>query len=147
MITLRFRECAATATRHPLPLRRLFAQLALALPGEAIELRLPVVLGCAPLGLDPARGLEPLQRRIQRALVDAQHVLGDLLDALRDAPAVQRPERQRLEDQQIERALQQIEFGHYDLPSSALLRHQRPITAGNLRRVQSTIEPSYIRAS
>ena len=46
-------------------------------------------------------------------------------------------ERERLQDQQVERALEQIEFAC----------HQRPVLAGSLRRVQSTIDPSYILES
>src|SRR5690348_14715824 len=92
--------------RHSFPLRRLLAQLALALLRQAVKLRLPVVFRRALLGFNPPRRLEALQCRIERALVDAQHILGNLLDALRNAPAMLRAERERLQDQQVERALQ-----------------------------------------
>src|SRR4029079_4755487 len=49
-----------------------------------------------------------MEGRIERALVDLQDVLGDLLDALGDGPAVQGILLQRAQDQQIERAGQQV---------------------------------------
>jgi len=73
---------------HALPLLGFVFQLAAASAGETVELGLTIVVGGAPFGGDPAGGFEPLQRRIERALVHAQHVVGDLLNALRDAPAV-----------------------------------------------------------
>ena len=48
-----------------------------------------------------------------------------------------RPERQRFQDQQVE----------VPCSKSSLAIFYFPITAGSLRRVQSTIEPSYILAS
>ena len=50
-------------------------ELALSGPGQPVELGFAVVVGHAPLGGDPALLLEPVQRRIERALVDAQDVL------------------------------------------------------------------------
>ena len=95
---------------HSLPLRRFVAQLALAGLREPVELRLTVVLDAAPpLGVDPPGPFEPMQRRVERALVHPQHVLGDLLDALRDGPPVHRACQQGAQDQQVERALQQVE--------------------------------------
>jgi hypothetical protein len=52
--------------------------------------------------------LEAVQRRIERSLLDREHVAGELQDALRDAPSVKRLARERLEDQQVERALEQV---------------------------------------
>jgi hypothetical protein len=49
---------------------------------QRVVARAPVVLGGAPLGVDPAVQQQPLQRRVQRALADLQHVVGDLLQAL-----------------------------------------------------------------
>ncbi len=51
-----------------------------------------------------------MQRRVQRPLIDAQHFVGHLLDALRDAPAMHRTERERFQDQHVQRALQDIEL-------------------------------------
>ena len=94
--------------RHPLPFARFDGEL------TAAGRREPVVLGPAaelrhlPLGFDPALMLEPMQGRVERALVDLEHVFGDLLDALGDRPAVQGVLLQRAQDQQVERAGQQI---------------------------------------
>ena len=51
-----------------------------------------------------------MKRGIERALLHLQDVLRDLLQALRDGVAVERPERRHLQDQHVERALQQIGF-------------------------------------
>src|SRR5436190_16300426 len=64
-----------------------------ALRRQLVVLRAPVVVRHVPLGLDPAFAFEPMERRIQRPLVDAQRVPGNLLDALRDRPSVLRLER------------------------------------------------------
>src|SRR5262245_15455633 len=51
---------------------------------------------------------EAIQRRIERALLDQEALLRDLLDAEQDAIAVQRSQRNGLEDEKVERALQQL---------------------------------------
>src|SRR4249920_2838863 len=89
---------------------------------QRIELGFPVVLRGAPLGLDRALALEAMQRRIERSLLHAQRILRDLLDAIGDGPAVLRLERERLEDQEIERSLRQIDLrrlGHSASPSAS----------------------------
>jgi hypothetical protein len=55
--------------------------------------------------------LEPVERGIQRALLNLQRVARDLLDAQQDPVAVRRAERDRLEDEQVERTLQQLGGG------------------------------------
>jgi hypothetical protein len=60
--------------------------------------------------------LEAMQRGVQRALLDAQDVLGELPDAARDGPAVQRLQGQRLQDQEVERSLHQIDGFQRALP-------------------------------
>ena len=81
---------AADGRGHALPLAGFDRQLPA--PGwrEPVVLRPPAQLRDGPLGVDPALVLEAMERRVERALVDLQDVLGDLLDALRDRPAVQR---------------------------------------------------------
>jgi hypothetical protein len=46
--------------------------------------------------------LEAMERRVQRALVNLEDFLGNLLDALRDRPTVERLGLQRPKDEQIE---------------------------------------------
>jgi hypothetical protein len=56
----------------------------------------------------PARlRLEAVERRIERAGLDPQ-VLGGLLDVLGDGVAVSRAVEQRAEDEQLERALEEL---------------------------------------
>ena len=52
---------------------------------------------------------QAVERRVKRTLVHRQHVFRHLLDAFGDRPAVQRTEGQRLENQQVERALEEID--------------------------------------
>ena len=75
---------------------------------EPVVLRPAAQLRDGPLGFDPALVLEAMERRVERALVDLQDVLGDLLDALRDRPAVQRAGLQRPEDEQVEGARKKV---------------------------------------
>ena len=51
-------------------------ELAAAPIGQAIEPRAPVVLRQAPLGIDPPFVLEPVQRLIQRAVLDVELAIG-----------------------------------------------------------------------
>src|SRR5207248_8279497 len=78
--------------------------------GERIEARLAVVDRYAPLAGDPAALLETLQRGIERSVLDEELLVGGLLDGVRDALAVLRPPDEGAEDQQIQRALQQLEL-------------------------------------
>ena len=54
--------------------------------------------------------LEAMECRVERALIDLQDIPRDLLDALRDCPAVQRVGLQRPEDEQVERARQEVGY-------------------------------------
>src|SRR6476661_4071260 len=76
--------------------------------GEPVELGAAVVLRDAPFGLDGPLVLEPVERRIERSLVDLEQIAGHLLDALGHAPPMLGPQAQSLQDQQIESALQKI---------------------------------------
>jgi hypothetical protein len=98
---------AATESARRLP--RLFVNLLEPRVGEAIELRLAVVIRDAPFGHDVAFLLQLQQRRIERAVIDREQIAARLLDAPRDAVAVERPEDfQRFQHHQCERALPDI---------------------------------------
>ena len=94
--------------RQPLPVGGFAFELAAARAGQRVELRSPIVLALLPLGGDPAVLLELVQRRIERAVADLQHVVRDLPQALADGKAVQRFEREDLQNQQVESALDEI---------------------------------------
>src|SRR5262249_40643559 len=76
-------------------------------PGERVVLRPPIVLGGLPFRGEPTRFLEAMEGRGQRAGLDHEGAARDLFDAARDAEAVPLAGRERLQDQQVERALQQ----------------------------------------
>src|SRR5438874_6207081 len=79
---------------------------------DRVKAGFAIGLRSAPISADEASLLQPHQRRIQRAHVELQGAAGHLLEACGDRVAVQRPERiQRLEDQQVERALQDLSLG------------------------------------
>ena len=62
------------------------------------------LLGQLPGGGDPAPGLEPIERGVERARFDLQQVFRGPLNVLGDGVAVTRSWQQRAQDQQIERA-------------------------------------------
>src|ERR687891_1703351 len=99
---------AADGVCHALPFPRFDRELTAARRGKVVILGAAAQLRDLPLGLDPALVLETMEGRIERALVDLQDVSGNLLDPLGDGPAVQGILLQRAQDQQIERAGQQI---------------------------------------
>ena len=63
-----------------------------------------------PTAPQPAALLEPVQRGIERALLHLQDLARHLLQALGDRVAVNRPEGDDLQDQHVERALEQLGF-------------------------------------
>ena len=74
--------------REPVPLSQFLLQLCAPGSRQRIELSLAAALRLAPMGLDPALLLQPVQRWIKGALLNLQHFGGDLLDAFGDCPAV-----------------------------------------------------------
>ena len=83
----------------------------LAPPGrrDRVEAGLPARVGRSPLAVQPLLMRHPLERRIQRALLDAQRVFGGLVDSLGDGVAVQgAAAREHLQNQQVERTLKTI---------------------------------------
>src|SRR5689334_21562409 len=82
-------------------------------PREAVEPGAASLIREAPLGLHESPLLETIERGIERALIDLEHVARELPNALRDPPAVERCEEEALQNEQVESALQKIgAFGH-----------------------------------
>src|SRR5262245_56404909 len=128
------------------PILRFDRELTAAGRGEAVILGAAAQLRDFPLGLDPALVLEPMEGRIERALVDLQDVSRNLLDALGDGPAVLGVLLQRAQDQQIERAGQQIGRSRHAVDR----RHYKPlVSAANTKRAYdetSTISRRFERS-
>src|SRR5688572_32216468 len=95
------------------PYTTLFRSLA-SFFGEGVEFGLAAFRRDSPLCVDEPSLLEPVERGIERPLVDLEDVVGELAHELRDSPSVQGTEAQCLEDEEIERALEQIGAGCHD---------------------------------
>ena len=85
-------------------------ELLLSLDGQAIELGPLFVLRHAPFGLDPAGAAQPVERRIEAAVLHLKEIFGSCADGLADAVPVLRTPLKRTKDQQVECALQYIEL-------------------------------------
>src|SRR5262245_47406165 len=89
------------------PAGRLLAQPAPPVGGEPVVARTPVVVGHPPFAVDQSLALEAREGGVERALLNRERLTRDLLNAQQHAVPVQWPERDRLEDQQIENARQE----------------------------------------
>src|SRR5688500_4367457 len=77
---------------EPVPRRELLPQRAPSGGGEPVVLGAPAVLGDSPLRVDPSPLLQPDERWLDGALPYLQRILGELLDAVGESPAVHRRE-------------------------------------------------------
>jgi hypothetical protein len=75
--------------------------------GEAVVLRLPVVVRDTPFGADRAVELEPVKGGVERPFLDLQHLIREQVDRLGDSVAVQRAALEGMEDEEIEGALEE----------------------------------------
>src|SRR5690242_2311701 len=98
-----------------LPGRQLAVQLLPAVARQTVHLRRASLVGRFPLRDDPALAFEPVQGGIERPLADRQLVIRERLYALDDRPAVERSASERLENEEIERALEEIGGFRHDL--------------------------------
>ena len=82
--------------------------------GELVEAGPAVVFGNTPLRPDQPLGLEPVERGVERTLLDAEDIGGDLVDAVRDPETVSRLVLEGAEDEHVEGAVDEIGFflGH-----------------------------------
>jgi hypothetical protein len=94
--------------REPAPAFPFSFELGAAGGGKCVELGLTATVGFGPSGLYPALLLQPVKRGIERPLLYLQDLIRNLLNTLRNCPAMLGFERDRLKDEQVERALHQI---------------------------------------
>src|SRR5262252_6540899 len=113
--------------RQPLPRAQLAFELPAPFARERVEFGVAAEIRRLPLGFDPALMLEAMERGIERPLSDRERVVREELDSLRDAPPVERLPGNRLEDQQIQRALQQV----------GRLRHSTPRLSTTIPRTST----------
>lgn len=89
------------------PAARFLPELPSSLGRQAVELGAPVVLRDTPLGRHRTLLLQPVERLIQRRVLESEAAIGALAEEERDAVAVVGPQREGLEDQQIDGAGQE----------------------------------------
>ena len=77
-----------------------------------VDTRAAVVFGGRHLGRHLAAHLQAVQRGVQRSLAGFQTVFRDLLQPVGDPPAVVRTKFQDAQDQEIQRALEQLRLVH-----------------------------------
>src|SRR5262245_30890665 len=75
---------------------------------ERIELRPAIVLARPPLGADPAFLLELVEGGIEGAVADLEDVGRQLLEPQPEGPAIHRFEREHLENEEVQRALNEV---------------------------------------
>src|SRR4249920_3412071 len=107
MLRLRLEE-PGNSRRASRPVFRLDLELLSSGAREVVELGASRVLGLSPLAVEPSRALETLERGEQRSRIHLEYVARDLLDASRDPEAVQRLQAQRLQDQHVQRSLNDV---------------------------------------
>src|SRR5262249_9811461 len=96
-----------------IPLRHLALERAPAEPRQRVIFRAPSELAGLPLGFDPALLFQLVQRGVERAVADLEDIARHLQEPLADRPSMQRLEREDLQQQEVERALNQVgRFAH-----------------------------------
>src|SRR4029077_15884164 len=78
--------------------------------GERVKAGAAIVLRLTPRAFDPAAALKTIDGGVEGTLQEFEALAGDLLDAQQDAVAMQRTERDRLEDEHLECALREFNW-------------------------------------
>jgi hypothetical protein len=94
--------------RETLPFRQFLLELCRTGFRQLIKLCLPAGFCLTPPGGNPSLLLEAVERRIESALGDLKSFIADLFNPFRDGPAMLGLGRYRLQDQEIECALDEI---------------------------------------
>src|SRR5215467_8370976 len=100
-------EGQADGDRDARPVGGLFLKLSSAGAGERVVFRAALRGSFAPVGLEPSRLLHSVERREERAWSHFEGALGDLLDPSGNPHAMERAKGERLEDEKVERALEE----------------------------------------
>src|SRR6185437_11043285 len=87
------------------------SELAAALRGELIELRFAIVFGETPVGFEPAALFHAMEGGVERAFFYLEPLIGRVANPRRDGVAVSGAPGEGLEDEEVERALEEIEVG------------------------------------
>ena len=93
------------------PRGALARELASAGGSYLVELCAAAELGDSPFGFDESLFFEPVEGWIERALVHAECVVRDLLDATRNGPPVHWLAGERTKNEEVERALEELVGG------------------------------------
>src|SRR5580658_3655871 len=88
--------------------RRLPIQMFTPLGSQLVEASAPVVGRKAPLALDPAIQLQPLQSRVKRAFFHSQQVVGQLLYQLSNRIAMEMASHQYFESEHVQCSRQKV---------------------------------------
>src|SRR5262249_55255853 len=117
-------EDSSDRARVSAPGRHFRTELSPTARRERVVLRLPVVFGHAPLGVDGAAILEAMQGLVQRGVDDHETAAAVSLDPLTHGVAVERTQRQGFQNENVEGAVQEIAgvTGHLDLPLTRLVQ-------------------------
>jgi hypothetical protein len=75
--------------------------------GQSIETCLAIVRGHTPFVADPFLGLQPLQSRVERTMIDEENILRIRLNGTGNPLAVLGTENKDSQDQEVEGTLQQ----------------------------------------
>src|SRR6185312_3041933 len=100
-----------------LPARRLGAKLLAAAGGELVELGAFALVGEPPLGLDPLALLEAVEGGVEGAVEHLEGAAGGGADHARDGVSVPRAPGEGLEDEDVERALEEVGLWRHVIPS------------------------------
>src|SRR5262249_977239 len=76
---------------EPIPALFIGCELFTSCPSQRVELGPAADLGHSPFGTDPPALLDPVDRRVERALLDLKQLIRQMPNALDDDVAVERP--------------------------------------------------------
>src|SRR6266568_6250860 len=96
-------------TGEGVPFRLFSDQLLSPLRGDAVVTGALALLRELPRRVNPALGLEPIERRVERACFNLQQVFRSPLNVLRDGVSVTRCRQERAQNQEIERASHELD--------------------------------------